>query len=181
VSKRQPTRYSDEEVRRGMAAVALHSGNAQRASRALKSQGLPISRATLSRWVNTRPDEYAELRRDVIDKVHAVVAEKHSELADQEMELAREFLERMRQEKNKIEPRDLSTALRNLDVGSGIHADKAMALRDRLPGSSIPIRNFTDILNSLKERNIRFVIEAGPEQAPPEPAAIEGSAEELEQ
>jgi hypothetical protein len=114
--------------------------------------------------------------------VHAVVAEKHTALAEEEMELASDFLSRMKKDADKIEPRDLSTALRNLDVGSGIHSDKAIALRDRLPGATAPSRSFNDIVAALQAKNIRIEVEVKPEPAEePERPAIEGTGEEVKE
>jgi hypothetical protein len=176
---RKLAHHNEEDVRRALAAVALHSGNTRRAAAALRRQGLTVAVSTLRGWVAKKEDTYAEVRAEVINKVHAIVAEKHRSLAEAEMEVAREFLERMRAEKDQIPPRDLSTALRNLDVGAGIHRDKSLALADRLPGANAVVRNFNDILAALQAKNIRLEVEITEEE--PEKPAIEGSAEEVEE
>jgi hypothetical protein len=113
------THWTEEEIGRGLAAVALESGNTRQAANALKS---------------------------VVDKVHERIAERHMSLAEAQLELSADLTAELRNKKGKLEARDLSAAIRNLDVGSGIHTDKAQNIR---AGAELPI-NLPDVQETLR-------------------------------
>jgi hypothetical protein len=170
-------RYSEEEITRGLAAVAYWNGNTRRASKALKEQGLDIPRSTLQGWLTTRQDRYGQVRTELVPKIHARAAEQHMDLAQAQIELSREFMDRMRAEKDNIPPRDLSTFQRNLDTGSGIHTDKALALRGVIPPEqAAPTRTFNEILAAMKAKGMHLRLEVGPDETP---GAVEGTALEV--
>jgi hypothetical protein len=158
--------YTEEDIGRGLAAVALYSGNTRQAAAALKKDGLPIPRTTLTTWLSTKRDDYDLIRRSVIEKVHERVAEKHMELAEAQMDLSEKLMDRLRQESATVPVRDLPAAIRNLDVGSGIHTDKATNLR---AGAQPPVNlpEIEETLRALKASgvtNIRLeLIEDGEE------------------
>src|SRR5678816_4159164 len=47
------SRYTDQQIERGLVALALFSGNRRRASKALEQQGLSIPDSTLRDWRET--------------------------------------------------------------------------------------------------------------------------------
>jgi hypothetical protein len=168
--------YTEEETGRGLAAVALYSENTREAADALKKDGLPIPRSTLKNWLVSKRDDYERIRSSVIEKVHERVAEKHMELAEAQMELSEKLMDRLRQESAEVPVRDLPTAIRNLDVGSGIHTDKGVNLR---AGAQPPI-NLPDIqetLRSLKASGVTNVRIEMVDDEGEEP--ISGSATEI--
>ncbi len=62
--------YNDEEIERGLVAMALHSANSTRAHASLKEQGLPISARTLYTWVHkTKTERYEQVRREVMPQI----------------------------------------------------------------------------------------------------------------
>jgi hypothetical protein len=145
-------RYSVEEIDRALSAVAYFNGNTRSAAKALTEQGVTVPRSTLRNWITTHQDRYEKLRADLIPRVHERVAEKHLELADAQMEASWEFLQRLLKEKNNIPPRDLSTVQRNLDVGSGVHTDKALVLRGQgAPAIAVNL-NFAEQAHSIATR-----------------------------
>ncbi len=83
------------------------------------------------------------------------------------------FTKRYRESIGKFEPRDLSTALRNVAVSKGIAADKAAQLRgppvERAPAT---VENFNALLVQI-ERLCGGAIRRVPSEA------VEGSAAEL--
>ena len=123
------SRYSESEGEQGLVALALYSNNSRRAPRLLKQHGLSISARTLADWPVTFADEYARVRAEILPRLKQQLAEEHTALARQEMGLSRDLLAKLKREAEEIPARDLSTTIRNLDVGSGIHSDKARDLR----------------------------------------------------
>jgi hypothetical protein len=163
---------SEEDIGRGLSAVAYFSGNTRAAAKALKEQGLSVPRSTLRDWQRTHADRYETLRADLIPRVHERVAEKHLELADAQMEASWEFLQRLRTEKENIPPRDLSTVQRNLDVGSAVHTDKALALRGQGGPAQVNVNiSLADQIRSLTARGIKiYDAPEGGNEIPPEQA-----------
>src|SRR6266403_559726 len=79
---RQGSPYSDQEIERGLVAMALASGNARRAARMLEQQGLSVPHSTLYRWrLETFPDRYAEVRREILPRLRRELDRQHRELA----------------------------------------------------------------------------------------------------
>jgi hypothetical protein len=145
--------YTLEEVERGLVAVALCSGNSRRAARLLEDQDTPIPRGTLERWKADRADTYERVREDVTPRLKAMLAEEHTDLARAQMDTARKLLTRLDEEAEELPARDLPTAIRNLDVGTGIHTDKSRDLR----GEATVVRHETvDVANLLKALQARF-------------------------
>jgi hypothetical protein len=145
--------YTDQEIERGLVALALFSGNRRRASEALKQQGLDVPDTTLRAWRDKLyPDWYAELQAKIMPRIRELAAEKHTELADLEGEAARLILDRLIAEREKIPARDLSATLRNLDVGAAVNRDKAAMLRGENPETPAVTRPIGDILNALRAK-----------------------------
>jgi hypothetical protein len=76
--------YTDQEVERGLVALALCSGNSRRAARLLEDRGLPIPRSTLKQWPDLYPDHYSAVQAQVLPELKARLAEEHTALADLE-------------------------------------------------------------------------------------------------
>jgi hypothetical protein len=161
--------YSDPERERGLVALAYYSGNAGRASAALKEQGLPIPKRTLNDWRNRHAEVYERVRQEMLPRIEAEVAEQHTELANAAIDTQRKVLERLRGEVDELPARDLPGAARNVAVTSGIHSEKARLYRDEpteIRGAS------ADDLETLTRR-WQKLIEAHPELIQPEPQDAE--------
>ena len=123
-------RYTDQEVERGLTALALASGNSKRAEAALAETGLKVSAATLRGWkTRTYPKQYATVREEILPAIREQLAEQHTELAGSLANLATKISARLEENYDKLEPRDLPGALRNVATSSAIHTDKASQLR----------------------------------------------------
>jgi hypothetical protein len=85
------SRYTDQEIERGLVALALFSGNRRRASKALDQQGLSIPDSTLRDWRETYPHWYAEVQRKTMPQIRELAAEQHSDLAQLEGEALASF------------------------------------------------------------------------------------------
>jgi hypothetical protein len=166
------SRYTDQEVERGLVALALCSGQRRRASKLLAKQGLKISDGALRYWKeHAHEDWYWEIQARIMPRVRAIAAEKHSELAELEGEASRQLLDRLMTEADEIPARDLPGAVRNLDVAAAVNRDKAAMLRGEPTEIVEHQRDALQILRQLKEMGM------------PLPAdmehAIESTAEEI--
>jgi hypothetical protein len=147
------SRFNEEEIERGLVALALYSGNSRRASKALKGQGLSVGATTLRRWKDDlHPEQYRKLQQDVLPEVRERAAEMHTDLAEREVELSgrlvRDLGERM--DKEKMPVRDLPGAIRNLDVGAGVNRTKAGELRNEPNVRVQKQQDVGDILRALE-------------------------------
>ncbi len=145
--------FDPEQIERGLLRLAEANGNAEEASRSLATGGLSIDPQTLRRWRNGKHAErYEVVRGEVLPRLQAQAAEAHADLAAREMAVSARMVERLAGEVDQIAPRDLSTAVRNLDVGAAIHRDKAQILKGE--PTHIVRRSFEEIKRELKARGI---------------------------
>jgi hypothetical protein len=176
------SRYTDQEIERGLVALALFSGNRRRASEALDQQGLSIPDSTLRDWRETYSGWYTEVQRKTMPQIRELAAEQHSDLAQLEGGAARKLLDRLIAKYQDIPARDLPGAIRNLDVSAAVNRDKAAMLRGENPEAQSATRSVKDILGSLQAKaphlfdNGRLTVEW--RRSEPEPDAIEGTATE---
>ena len=150
------SRYTDQEIERGLVALALFSGNRRRASEALDQQGLRIPDSTLRDWRETYPDWYAEVQRKTMPQIRELAAEQHSDLAQLEGEAGRKLLDRL--------------------------MAKAAMLRGENTDTPAPMRSVSEIILALKAKGfdpsklrLTQTVEVSED---PRPDAIEGTAEE---
>ena len=146
--------YNDEEIERGLVAMALHSANSTRAHAALKEQGLPISARTLYTWVHkTKTERYEQVRREVMPQIKEAAHAGHMGLVARAHELEHKFLHRIEEDLPEIPARDLPGGLRNVSTVSGIHSDKARDLR----GDPVVVehRSMGDLLRAMRQKGIQ--------------------------
>lgn len=145
--------HSQEEVDAALAALALCSGNAERASRELAATGLVIQARTLRRWLTTQHRErYHEIREQLVPRIHARIAAVHEDLAQQagvvEQQVLSSLLEKVWND--ELSASDLHQAVRNLAVSTGVHSDKAALMRNK-PTVIVEHRSAADIARELAE------------------------------
>jgi hypothetical protein len=88
-----------------------------------------------------------------------------------EMEVGLELLESLQAKTGELQARDLSTAIRNLDVGQGIHRTKAAELRGDAPPPIEVNFSVSDQIRSLAARGVKFYDSpTGGDELPPEQA-----------
>jgi hypothetical protein len=127
------SQFNEQEVERGLVALALFNGNSRRAAKALKGQGLSVGATTLRRWKDDlHPEKYRKLQQDTLPEIRERAAEMHTDLAEQEVRLSGRLVQDLGQRLERGEElpiRDVPGAIRNLDTGAGINRDKASGLR----------------------------------------------------
>ena len=161
-------KYSPEEIERGLYALARVNGNTQRASRELKEQGQGIPESTLRLWkAKTHADRYARIREEVIPTIYQRHADKFHELVAIESNIAEQIARELESKIDQLDPRDLATALRNLEVSKSLNFDKA-SIADGRPTVITEKRDLGDIVRALKAKGIEVeVIEGEAEALPP--------------
>jgi hypothetical protein len=95
------------------------------------------------------------------------LADQHTDLARYQMDVSRNFTERLELEASDLKARDLPGAIRSLDVGSGIHSDKARDLRGD-PSAVVEHRSASDIMRKLKQMGLVIEAEGEEVESPPE-------------
>jgi hypothetical protein len=138
------SRYTHEQREMGLRAVALNSGNTERAARDLRTMGIKVPRSTLRDWATRQHvQRYREIQTEVIPEIEERLAQKSEGLATQYSDLEADVLVRLKKELPNVPVRDLSRAARDLATGKGISTDKARDLRGRgEPERPNPIQEF---------------------------------------
>jgi len=128
--QKRPRRYTEAEIQRALTEVAACSGNTHMAARNLAADETSpsIDQKTLWRWQHDRAEDYARIQQDLLPAITAKAAEQHMALARRQMEGSLVGIERIVSELPHMEHRDLVNAVGKLDIGSGIHTEKAQLL-----------------------------------------------------
>ena len=147
-------------------------GNARRASRELEEKGLKIPRTTLQKWSQSQHVErYAELRREVMPRIHDRMARESEDLAIEYGEAERKTLERYLQVVPELKPAEAAGAARNMATSRGIATDKALLLHGR-PNQISEHRPIEETLKALSRLGAKVTLPTG--------HVFEGSADEIE-
>jgi hypothetical protein len=129
---KQKQRYKEQEVQRALIEIAACGGNTRMASKHLAEEGLDIPHPTLWCWkAKVHAEKYELIREEQLPKIRRYVADLHIAGATRRMETADELMDALAAKKDELEARDLSSAIRNLDVGAGIHSQNAEKLNDQ--------------------------------------------------
>jgi len=150
-------RYTEAEIQRALVEVAACSGNTHLAERNLKEdEDAPsISQKTLWLWSRrTKAQQYEAIRAKALPAITEQAAEQHMALARKQMKAASEAADLVRGRLERMENKDLVNAMGKLDIGSGIHSEKA---RD-LSGQSAPQgeRTVEELLRGLAGKGLEL-------------------------
>jgi hypothetical protein len=123
---------TQEDRRRALTVLALHSDDAHAASRALKAQGhQPVSPRTLKRYAERYPEDLEQVRQEVVAKIHARIAAEQEATAREATQAAREYVAQARQDLTDGKVKDSASGARNLETVAGTALDKLLPMRDR--------------------------------------------------
>jgi hypothetical protein len=150
--KRRRRIYNQEEIERGLYAVAMASGNLARASRELAETGLNIPSRTLSDWTRDKHRErYEEIKLEAIPEIYARLADEMESLVSYQLDVERKLTKKIDDEIDELPPRELAGALRNVATSRGISLDKTERIRGR-PAKEPPptYENFEELLNRIE-------------------------------
>ena len=123
--------YVEEEVQRGLRALALCSGNTRRAEKVLTDLGSRVPRATLDKWARElHPDLYREICQEVRPELYARLAEANEDISRRLLELEGELADRVHETLPDMNGAQAATALRNVSIAKGVAADKSRTYRN---------------------------------------------------
>ena len=146
--------YSEDEIARGLQALALFAANSRRAAEHLKACGHPIPRSTLKGWLKTRAEDYERARIYVRDRVWDQMAEEHQAVARDALRATHKAMDRAEDRLAADDVRganSAASAARNLATVAGITNDKA-ALAHGRPTSLTEHRRSPDELFAALRR-----------------------------
>jgi hypothetical protein len=152
VAKRVGHRYTDYEKDAGLTALAVCSGQRNKAAETLKAEtGIEISPTTLKRWAEKDETErYLRIQAELGPVMRARLADLHQTLAEKSGEIEHEALELLRAKLPEMEGRDLTTAARNAAVQTGIHTEKTQLLTGQ--PTQIVKRDISEVARALKNK-----------------------------
>jgi uncharacterized Ntn-hydrolase superfamily protein len=171
VANARNRRCTDEEIDRGLTAVALCSGNSERAARALADQGWQIDARTLRKWRGAHANRYEQLQAGVLPAVYGRIAERAENIAERLADLEEDAADRVAELLPDMKAGEAAGALRNVSVSKAVNIDKASVVRGR-PTEIREDRSIEQTLRALA----RFMPEI---KASPLAQAIDTTAEEI--
>ena len=154
VTKTVP-RYTEAEIQRALVEVAACSGNSHMAARhlAADNDAPSIPQQTLWAWSRReRVEEYERIRQEALPAITQEAAEQHMHLARLQADYAREAAEIVKGRLPRMEDKDLVNAMGKLDIGSGIHTEKAQLLAGQ--PTQIVKREASEVLRKLQSRGV---------------------------
>jgi hypothetical protein len=145
--------YTDEEIERGLDAVAICSGNTRRAAALLKRQGLPIPRSTLRSWAaELHAYRYQQIHHERLPAIYERIAERSEALAEDAADLEDQLLRQVKANAKGLRADQAAGALRNVSVAKAVNIDKASVIR----GRPTEITAHADVSELLKGLTARF-------------------------
>ncbi len=153
--------YDEPIVLAALLELALAGGSPTRAARRLKERGTPVSRQVLQKWLDTRAEQYAQIRDEQARAIQARIAVEHEDLAIQAAGVTRKLLARLDEEASDIPIRDVAGAARNAGTIAGISTDKQMLTRERPLPLSQPPRAVAELERSLVSLGVAVIVEPG--------------------
>jgi hypothetical protein len=149
--------YEEADIRRALIEVAACSGNTHQAARNLADDpdALSISQPVLWEWANRRHLEtYESLRAEALPVITAHAAEQHMALARYQADTSLEAAEKVKDRLDQMDDKDLVNAMGKLDIGSGIHTQRAQ----ELSGQPAPKaeRTVEELLRGLGGRGLQL-------------------------
>jgi hypothetical protein len=141
----------NEDVEHGLLALALAAGNSEKANEYLQAAGVHVTSRTLRRWRIAHHDRYVELCNQRAPEIEQAAIHSLREAYATSFEGVAEGVQLTRESMHLLDPKDLSTATRNLAVVGGIVAEKYHLATDR-PTHRVEHTNPEDTLRALATR-----------------------------
>jgi hypothetical protein len=163
--------YSDAEIEQGLAALAIFSGNAARASRELERIGVRIPSRTLGDWKRAHAERYREIQQEVQPEINAEIAESSERLVRRLTEVEWELIDRIESELPQMTGTQAGTALQRVTWSKGVNADKSRVYRELPTEIKRSEMSFEEALRALQK--FSNVVQINP-------ALLEGEAIEEE-
>lgn len=159
----QKSSYNTEQVEAGLVALASWRGNSRRASADLAERGITIPWRTLHDWRRTHSDRLAELEEQILPEIRKRLAREQEAIATEAARVTLKLIEKAAEKADKIEPRDLPGAIRNLEVTSATAIDKHSVLHG-LPSEIRQTDSAEEILKRLAQKHPSMFVETTAEE-----------------
>jgi hypothetical protein len=140
--------YTNEDVERGLMALAAASGSSREAVRLLKAQKHPIPEATLRSWIQRHATRYDEIRTKELPRLRKKMAADLEESISETHRVAQLALEQVETDLKKGLVKDPARVYKELALSFGILSDKARLMRGE-PTQIIAASNGDDVLARL--------------------------------
>jgi hypothetical protein len=141
--------YTNEDVERGLMALAAASGSSREAVRLLKAQKHPpIPEATLRSWTQRHAARYDEIRTKELPRLRKKMAADLEESISETHRVAQLALEQVEKDLKLGLVKDPAKAYKELALSFGILSDKARLMRGE-PTQIIAASNGDDVLARL--------------------------------
>lgn len=155
--KRLERSYTEAEIQRALVEVAACSGNTALAARNLEADddAPPVGQKTLWEWSRRKYlQQYEAIRAKALPKLMEHAADQHMALAQRQMEGAAKLTDELISESAQLDPKDKVNALGKLDIGSGIHTERARDLSDQQAPKAE--RTVEELLRGLAGRGLEL-------------------------
>lgn len=153
--KRQIQKRDAATITRGLLALVATNGNTRQASKALAADEIEVSHETLHYWkTRSHKDEYERLREQELPKIVQRQADAHRALEERQLETSLAGTELIAANLPHMEHKDLINAVGKMDIGTGIHAEKAQLLSGQPTHRSE--RTVEELLRGLNGRGLQL-------------------------
>lgn len=161
-----PSRYSPEEIDRGLLALALAGGNAMRASRELEALGHPVPWRTLYNWRDKHAQRLSELRTEHAPKIEALIVREARDSALLAAQVEQAGLARLQDNIDDIDLKDLSKTVKDASVSKAVNVDQVLKLEGR-PTQIVENRQASDLIRKLRASGAMDAIDGEAEEIKP--------------
>lgn len=150
-------KYSEEDIEAALTELAIHSGSFKLAVESLEKKGRPVTKAALERWkYRSHPERYREIQAKIRPQIKAEMAEKFTAQISKYVDLGDTVLDELRrrlENASELETKELTTIMRESNVGAGIYTDKASkALGEDQPQQ--PKLNYVVLVKQLERMGV---------------------------
>jgi hypothetical protein len=170
-------KWTVEERDTALLVLAATGGNANRASKILRQQGITIAPRTLLSWKTIQhPDRYAELQAERMPEIEAIATARMLETILKTQDAQDEAVDAAQAQVRAGDAKDPSAVARNLAVVLGINNQHRLALSGR-PTSIVAHESGEDVLKRLGDKYPGLIVESTAEEVTAEQPMLRAKSE----
>lgn len=144
--------FTETEIDRALTALALNTGNIDRARETLKLDAtltrIP-SRAALHQWKHRHAERYDQIRTERRPSIEAAAINDYAAIVARTQQVVLEGIEQTATGLHDLDAKDASAAVKNLAIAGGVAADKLLVFTDR-PNQITERRDPEQLLRALE-------------------------------
>jgi hypothetical protein len=149
------TQFQDEEIERGLTALALCSGNTRRAAQLLEHD-TTLSRVpehtSLHNWKHQHADRYRAILEARAPQIEADAIHDYRAIVAATNRAHLQLVERTADGIDDLDAKDASAAAKNIAIAGGVAADKLLVFTDRpnvIHSHPDPMNTLTGLMTAL--------------------------------